>query len=146
MTLKEMQEHYPTQESCIELLEDLIWSFEPTCPHCQSKDLDGVMQGHYNSKDAYLCRDCKQFYSVTTNTMFQHSKVPLVKWFLLIHLIKTHELIVDVSQRQLSKMLGVSRNSCRKLIRKILVDIRTGNDCLSNRIHRYNRLHDPNWF
>ena len=69
-----MQEHYPTQESCVELLEDLIWSFEPTCPRCQSKDLDGVMLNHYNSKSAYLCRDCEQLYTVTTNTMFQHSE------------------------------------------------------------------------
>ena len=141
-----MQEHYPTQESCVELLEDLIWSFEPTCPRCQSKDLDGVMLNHYNSKSAYLCRDCEQLYTVTTNTMFQHSKVPLVKWFFVIHLIKTHALILEVSQRQLSKMLDISRHTSRGLVRKILADLRTGNNCLSNKIYRYNRLHDPNWF
>ena len=138
-----MQKHYPTQVHCIHLLYELVWDYEPTCPKCKSKNILYNRRHNFNSKYGYVCNDCERTYSVTNNTIFASTKVPLVKWFTTIHLIKTFGR--PPSCRRLAQLIDVSRTSAAGMIRKILADLKSENS-LCERIYQHNRQFEPVWF
>ena len=145
MRLREMEEHYPTQRHCYELLDDLVWDFEPTCPHCESKDVLYTKPNYYNSKDGYKCGRCSKTYSVTKNTMFQDTKVPLVKWFTAIHILKTFKRLP--SGRRLADLVDVSQVAAIRMKTRILIDLESDRvNSLANQIYQYNRRHERFWF
>jgi transposase-like protein len=60
---------------------EYTWKTTPVCPYCGStKRIKRVREG---LPDLYQCSNCrprKQF-NVLTRTLFQRTKIPLVKWF-----------------------------------------------------------------
>ena len=62
-------------------------------------------------------KHCRRQTSVTTGTMFDHSKVPLTKWFAAIYLMATDK--GGVSALRLSKLIGVQWRTARLMLRKL---------------------------
>ena len=145
MRLSEMEKHYPTQQHCMHLLYDLVWDYEPTCPHCESKDILYTVPNYYNSRDGYRCGGCSKTYSVTKKTMFEDTKIPLVKWFTAIHIIKTFKQ--PPSRRRLAQLIDISQPAATRMSRLILADLKTDRvSSLANQIYDYNRRYEPYWF
>ena len=135
MTLEEMKRHYPEEEYCYALLEELRWNNQPTCSHCGSTDLDRVICNGYKSRCGYTCGSCSKEYSVTTNTVFHNTRLPLVKWFVAIHLIKTFRRLPE--GWLIAKTIGVTLPTALKLRAKILADLESENS-LCEQIYQYN--------
>ena len=105
MNLPEVFHRFPTQESCIEHLEDLRWGHESACPLCGGMDVarkdDGGRVGRWN------CHDCRASFNVLSGTIFCKTRVPLQKWFLAICLmvnakksLSSHQLARDLDLTQ----------------------------------------------
>ena len=77
---------------------------EPTCPHCGS--VNTMVMGGKTQAGYWLCRDCRDKFTVRTGTVMERSHVPLHKWLLATHLIAASKK--GVSSLQLSRMLGVT--------------------------------------
>ncbi len=93
---------YDTQSKCIEYLESLRWKNGVFCPHC------GVLD-HYTKRkqtNIYHCNDCNQDFSVMVGTIFEHSRLPLPKWFFIIMLML--EAKKGISSSQLCRNAEVS--------------------------------------
>jgi len=93
---------YDTQAKCIEYLESLRWKNGVFCPHC------GVLD-HYTKRkqtNIYHCNDCNQDFSVMVGTIFEHSRLPLPKWFFIIMLML--EARKGISSSQLARNAEVS--------------------------------------
>ena len=84
-------------------------------------------------------------YTVTTKTLFQNTRLPLVKWFTAIHLIKTsRRLPTDV---WLSQLIDVNRSTSSRMIKMILADLEIDRyNSLSAQIYEYNRQLERFWF
>lgn len=100
MNLIQIFKQFPTQESCIEYLEQKRWAGVPTCPYCKSTNT-------YKAKDRlrHHCNGCRKSFSVTINTIFHNTKLPLQKWFLAITLMLNAKK--GLSSRQLARDIEV---------------------------------------
>ncbi len=91
---------FPSEELVIEYFEFLRWGGGMYCPYCDSERVTKLKQYPY-----YLCNDCRQKFTVRTDTVFERSHVPLRKWLYAMYLLETSRK--GISSVQLGKTLGV---------------------------------------
>ncbi len=111
-------ENFPTQESCVKHIEQIRWDGKPSCPYCKS-----FKQTPLKKESRYHCNNCKTSFSVTVNTIFHHTHLPLQKWFLAISLIVNAKK--GVSSRQLARDINVNHKtawSMQMRIRKAMTE------------------------
>ena len=109
---------FPTQESCIEHLEQARWAGTPICPYCNSTNTNPL-----NKQLRHHCNGCRKSFSVTVGTIFHDTKVPLQKWFLLITLMLNAKK--GLSACQAARDIEVRRPTVWSMmhrIRKSMVD------------------------
>lgn len=111
MNLIEVMARFPTQEACIEHLEQIRWKGTPVCPHCESKNVahknETQEEGKVGRTGRYNCHACRTTFKVTQGTVFHGTKIPLQKWFVAIALLinakkslSSHELARDLDLNQ----------------------------------------------
>ncbi len=79
------------------------WPDGVNCPHCGSLNVH-KMEGKTQA-GMFLCNDCRDKFTVRTNTIFGRSHIPLHKWLLATHLMAASKK--GVSALQLQRMLGL---------------------------------------
>lgn len=93
-------------------LEEIRWPNGPVCPHCGASGRISRIesQSKGNGKGArpglLFCGDCREQFTVTVGTVFEHSKVPLHKWVLATHLLCSSKK--GMSGHQLSRILNIT--------------------------------------
>lgn len=101
---------YQNEDAAREYLEKLNWPDGPECPHC------GLVNEAYRltpkegskspvRKGVWKCKGCRKQFTVTVNTIFSDSKIPLHKWLLAIHLMCSSKK--GISAHQLMRNLGL---------------------------------------
>jgi transposase-like protein len=75
-----------TEERCRAYLELVRWPDGVLCPRCESHEV-----GRIESRKKFYCRSCRYQFSVTAQTIFHNSHLPLWKWFLTIFLMLQSE-------------------------------------------------------
>lgn len=96
---------FPDERSCIEHLAAVRWPDGVICPRCQSqRKIHRIAHRHQ-----FKCADCKQVFSVRKGTIFEHSRLPLQKWFLAIWLYSEHRK--GISSVQLARDIGVTQKT-----------------------------------
>ena len=103
----ELLDRYPDEESARKFFEESRWGESGrTCPHCHGAATAVVPD---EKPMPYWCRDCRQYFSVRTNTPMHRSKVPLRKWMIAMYLMSSSAK--GISAEQLHKQIGVSRKT-----------------------------------
>lgn len=118
MNITSIYELFPTQEACIEHLEKIRWADGPECPYCFKKNISPE-----KAQNRHHCNDCNTSFSVTVNTIFHDTKLPLQKWFLAITLMLNAKK--GISAKQLQRDLDVTYKTAWYLamrIRRAMVD------------------------
>ena len=104
----------PDEEECIRTLREMRWGSDGVvrCPKCSSKNVnkDGV-RGIYQM---YWCKDCDSYFNDRSGTIFQDTKVPLRKWFMIAFLMQFKIPITEIS-----KTVGISYRKCFEIVKKI---------------------------
>ena len=88
---------------------------EPICPHCGSTNC--MVMGGKTQAGYWLCRDCRDKFTVRTGTVMERSHVPLHKWLLATRLMAASKK--GMSALQLSRMLGVTYKTAWFLAHRI---------------------------
>lgn len=105
---------YDSEEACLAAIYRAKWPRGFVCPYCEHN------AGYELRKPRMMeCASCRRQTSITANTLFQDSKVPLVSWFLAIYLIANDK--GGVSACRLEKVLGINRKSASLMLKKIRV-------------------------
>lgn len=89
-----------------EHLEKTRWPQGPVCPHCGVVNEATNVGGKAARNGCYQCNACREQFTVTVGTVFEHSKVPLNKWVLATYLISSSKK--GISAHQLHRTLGVT--------------------------------------
>ena len=87
---------FRSEKDCYDWLFKSRWPESFRCPSCGSEDY-----GSISTRGLYQCKDCRKQVSLTSGTIFHKTRVPLLKWFMLIH-------------RMASSKTGVSINEMRR--------------------------------
>jgi len=100
--LSDLLVRYNTDDKCREYLEELRWPKGPKCPKCGSAEIARI-----STRESVLrCTSCQQQFTVTVNTIFHDSHLPLTKWFLAVLLMC--EAKKGMSALQMKRTLGMA--------------------------------------
>ena len=104
--LDNIEKYFTSEKKCLKYLEHIRWCNTPACPHCGSLN-PYKLSDHKN----YKCREkkCKKTFNALTETVFENTKIPLIKWFKAAYLFTSHKK--GVSSIQLGKDLGITQKS-----------------------------------
>jgi transposase-like protein len=108
-----------SDEKCRAYLEAIRWADGPVCPRCEAK------ANKISNRFQYRCTACDYHFSVTAQTIFNDSHLPLWKWFLAAYMMV--ESKKGMSANQLKRSLEVSYKTAWYLchrIRRAMVESR----------------------
>lgn len=111
MTIIDVQNLFSSDEKARELLERLRWPNGPECPRCKTTQLARL------SEKLLYCKDCDYQFTVTANTIFHDSHLPLLKWFVATYLMC--ESRKGMSANQIKRTLGISYKTAWYLCHRI---------------------------
>nr|VFK51224.1 MAG: Transposase [Candidatus Kentron sp. TUN] len=107
-------ETFPTEESARIWFEDQRWNGKPVCPHCGS---DNTRRMTRDNGEYIWCRDCDKQFTVRVGTVMHRSHISFRKWLYAMYLIVTARK--GISSLQLSKELGIRQASAWFLLHRI---------------------------
>ena len=106
ISLIELFQAIPDAETAEKFLTEKRWGGHPVCPHCKSERItmnQGSRHGYHR------CKDCRDYFTVRTGTIFERSHIPLHKWIYGIYMVLIARK--GISSVQLSKELGITQKS-----------------------------------
>ena len=123
MSLAVVYAKYPTKQSCIDRVEWWRWRrYGPRCPLCRSsyvrRKKDGERVGRWN------CHKCKSSFTVLSGTLFNHSRVPLQKWFYALDIVLNGTRVL--SSYELAEHLEIDQSPALAMQKAIAVEIDGG--------------------
>lgn len=111
-----------------EWLEARIWPKGRICPHCGNYDQEKItkLEGKAHRPGLYQCNEteCREQFTVTVNTVFERSKIPLTKWLAALFLMTASKK--GVSAHQVHRMLGISYKSTWFMMHRLREAMREG--------------------
>jgi transposase-like protein len=95
-----MMEKFGDESKCRAYLESLRWPNGAICPRCKADKVYRIVK-----RDQFLCSACEYQFSVTVDTIFHDTHLPLVTWFLATVLLC--EAKKGMSACQIQRSLGI---------------------------------------
>ena len=128
---KDFQEfltQFPDEKSCWQYLIDVRWSDGYVCPACQSTKY------WLTAKHKIHCSGCGAEFSITSGTIFQESKKPLLLWFHIMWWVVAQK--TGVSAYNLKDFMGFgSYETAWQWLHKLRrVMVRSGREKLSGEV------------
>jgi transposase-like protein len=112
MSLLEFHKQYRNEEHCIDAIAQLRWPKGFVCPDCGNKEGTRL-----NTRRAIQCGSCRHQISITAGTIFEKTRVSLLKWFWMIFLV-AHDK-GGASALRLAKHLGMHYSTVWHMLHKI---------------------------
>jgi transposase-like protein len=100
MNLVKMMQDFGNEDKCRAYIESLRWPDGLACPHCKSEKIYRT-----ETRNLLLCGSCEYQFSVTVDTIFHDTHLPLVTWFLATFLLC--EAKKGMSALQIKRSLGI---------------------------------------
>ena len=130
MNLSNLAKYFSDEDAARELLENMRWAGNPTCPHCGGLDPYKLTpkavsaKGTHVRTGVYKCKACRKQFTVTVGTVFEDSRIPISKWLLAIHLIASSKK--GMSAHQIHRMLGISYKAAWFMMHRLRYAMRRG--------------------
>ncbi len=112
MNLVELIKQFNSEAKCRAYIEMLRWPDGVACPRCQSQKIYRL-----ENRPLLLCSSCEHQFSVTVDTIFHDTHLPLEKWFLATVLLC--ESKKGISACQIQRSLGISYKTAWYLCHRI---------------------------
>lgn len=109
----ELAERFPDEESAREWFEGIIWPIGRVCPRCGGTN---TYKGTHKTMP-YRCRPCNKTFSVRTSTVLESSRLPLKKWVWAIYLEITS--LKGVSSMKLHRDIRVAQKNAWHMLHRI---------------------------
>ncbi len=117
INLVNLIERFGSDEKCRAYLTELRWPTGVECPRCKGKSISTIAE-----RDQYDCNKCRYQFSITSNSIFHDSHLPLWKWFLAIYLMI--ESKKGISANQVSRTIKVTYKTAWYLCHRIRAAMR----------------------
>lgn len=106
MTVIELFDMFPDEDSARQWFEESRWPDGPVCPRCDNEKVATIKSG---KPQPYWCKECGKYFSVKLGTVMESSRLPLRKWVVGIYLMTTS--LKGVSSMKLHRDLGITQKS-----------------------------------
>ncbi len=118
MNIVSIFKRFPQESDCRIYLEQVRWQDKPICPYCNSTNSTLLPK-----EQRHHCNNCNTTFSVTVNTIFHQTHLPLQKWLLAVTLVLNAKK--GIAARQLARDLEVNKNTAWRMgmkIRQAMID------------------------
>jgi transposase-like protein len=119
MNITEVNRKYNTKLKCLSYLEKLRWGKTVRCTKCNTDNVVAIEK----QPGRFHCNPCNNTFSVISDTIFEESKLPLSKWFILITLMLNAKK--GISAKELERNVGVTYKTawyCAMRVRCSMID------------------------
>ena len=104
--------YFNSKEKCQQAIIESRWADgDVVCPYC----------GHHHcakrGDGRFRCNHCLKNFSCLVGTIFENTKLPLIKWFVAMYLISSHKK--GISSHQLSRDINVTQATAWYMLQKI---------------------------
>lgn len=113
-SLIEFQSMYGNETACEKALYNLKWPDGYECPRCHCKFCSAV---YGRRLPLYQCLNCRLQSTVTARTIMENTKLPLVKWFLVVYFFSINK--DGISEVALAKYIGVTLKTAWAVLHKL---------------------------
>ena len=113
ITMVDLFEMFPDNETAMRWFENRIWKDGRKCPDCNNPDT--VLSRHKTMP--YYCYKCRQFFSVKKGTVMESSKISYRKWAIGTYLVATN--LKGVSSMKIHRDLGMTQKSAWFMIHRL---------------------------
>lgn len=104
--------YFNSEETCRMAIVQSRWADgDIVCPYC------GTHHCKVRKDGRFRCKACLNNFSCLVGTVFEGTKVPLIKWFVAMYLISCHKK--GVSSHQLSRDIKVTQTTAWYMLHKI---------------------------
>lgn len=128
------QKYFHDEAAAFEMLESILWSDGPVCPHCGVIGRAGRLEG-VRSKPSkkhpqgvtrhglWKCYACRQQFTVRVGTVFESAHIPLHKMLQAVYLLTSSKK--GISAHQLHRTLEITYKSAWFLAHRVREAMRT---------------------
>jgi transposase-like protein len=127
MTITELADKLRTDADAYKFLEDLRWSGDPVCPHCEAHDpyfltpkngaTRTTTRGTQSERRVWKCCACRKQFSVLTGTIFHGTKIPVRTWVFVVFEMASSKN--GVSAREIERKYGLTPKSAWFMVHRI---------------------------
>ena len=107
--------YFTSDDKCKQAITEARWGVgneqDVVCPYCGKHHCKMSKNGRYH------CTECNKNFSCLVGTIFENTKLPLIKWFVSMYLISSHKK--GISSHQLSRDLSVTQSTAWYMLQKI---------------------------
>jgi len=115
LSMNDFFERFGSEYQCREYLEKARWSKGFVCPKCESENHCVVWHGEQKT---FQCKDCRTQTTLTSGTIFQNTKLSILKWFQAMFFLTQSKN--NVSALELTRLLGVCYRTAWRLKHKLI--------------------------
>lgn len=90
----------PTEQDCIDYFKERRWNGNIVSP------FDPTSQVYECANNRYKCKNTNKYFNVKTKTVFENSKIPLLKWFWALYFLSSNKK--GISSCQLAEHVSIS--------------------------------------
>src|SRR5713101_7464371 len=105
------------ETAAYEWVERIVWAAGRVCPHCGVAGRARLLKGKTTRIGLYKCYACHKPFTVKVGTIFEDSHTPLHLWMQAMYLLCSSKK--GISTSQLARMLGVQRQTARRMSHRI---------------------------
>lgn len=136
ISLQNFLSQFGSEDQCRTALSHWRWPQGFVCPKCGHPGYCELKR-----RKLFQCNNCRAQVSLTSKTIFSHTKIPLTTWFLGIYFITQSK--VSVSALSLKRTIGVSYNTALLMKHKIQQVMKERDD--SKPLTQFIQLDDAYW-
>ena len=104
--------YFNTKEKCQQAIIESRWADgDVVCPYCGAHHCSKRGDGRFR------CNHCLKNFSCLVGTIFENTKLPLIKWFVAMYLISSHKK--GISSHQLGRDINVTQTTAWYMLQKI---------------------------
>lgn len=107
--------YFTSDDKCKQAIIESRWGVgkeqDIVCPYCGKHHCKMSKNGRFH------CTGCNKNFSCLVGTIFENTKLPLIKWFLAMYFISSHKK--GISSYQLARNIEVTQNTAWYMLQKI---------------------------
>lgn len=102
---------FPDEKTCMDYLAEMRWNGQVVSPFDETSKV-------YTMKDGrFMCKNTKKYFNAKVGTIFEDTKIPLIKWYMALYIFSSHKK--GVSSHQLAKDIDVTQKTAWFMLHRL---------------------------
>ncbi len=102
---------FPDQATCMAYLEEMRWNGNVVSP------FDETSKVYKCAGNRYQCKNTNKYFNAKVGTIFEDTKIPLIKWYMALYLFSSHKK--GISSHQLAKDITVTQKTAWFMLHRL---------------------------